>query len=180
MQKSLETLLNRYLQHRTPAGFLQLQEAVAALPDYDPYAGNYGKEASELFQEEKFEAVVETLISLMPNWFLNPGIHKLLSLAYHQLGQQESARLEYTLAIAFVEGILATGDGSEGRPYRVLHTADEYDVLEHLGKEPHRQSLVEKENRYYDRQECQDGPVWFDVTIPYSHLRKQLKTKDEG
>ncbi len=178
MQKSIETFLNRYLQTRTPDSFLQLQEAVAALPEYAPYTDNYGKRATELFQEERFEEVVETLLALMPNWFLNPGIHKLLSLAYHKLGHQESARLEYTLALAFQEGILSTGDGSEERPYRVLHTADEYDVLEHLGKQSHRQSLVDKGSRHYDRQDCPDGPVWFDITIPYSYLKKQFKSKD--
>lgn len=178
MQESIQAHLERYLQEQSPESFLQLRDAVAASSSYAPYSDSYVETAHSLLKQEKFEEAIDYLMSMMLNWFLNPGIHKLVSFASHKLSKSDDAQFEYTLAMLFLKGILSTGDGSETRPYLVLHIRDEYDVLEHLGKEPVRQSLVNKGNRHYDRQDCKDGSqIWFDVTTPHGYLERRFMSK---
>jgi len=178
MQQSIQDQLKRYIQERSPESYLKLREAIKASPEYVPYSGSYAEIARPMLEQGKYREVISYLQSMMPNWMLNPGIHKLLSFAYSKLGKNDAARSEYALASRLLEGILSTGDGSEERPYLVLHTTDEYDVLEHLGKESAGQSLVEKGDKRYDRQTCQDGfEIWFDITTPYSYLEKRLTSQ---
>ncbi len=175
MQGSIIIQLEHFFEKQSPENFINLREAVAASPDYAPYASNYMDKVYALLEQEQFEEAKNHLMTVMANWILNPGIHTLASFVFQKLGRDNDARFEYGVSQLFLEGILSTGDGSETRPYLVLHTADEYDVLAHFDRKSQKQALVEKEGRHYDRQECQDGSqIWFDITIPYEHLRRQV------
>lgn len=174
MEKSFEADLQRFLEKPSAGRFRNLRNAVSESPDYVPYSGDLAK-GDELLAEGHFEAAKSYLLSLMPNWILNPGIHRLLSFACYQLGQEQVAWFEYEMAMAMLDGILSTGDGSEARPYLVLHTDDEYDVLEHLETRSQGQALVQKGERYCDRHMCDDGSeIWFDVTVPFAHLQGRV------
>jgi hypothetical protein len=176
MPESVPILFDRYLSEPSAENYMHLRAAVAISSDYEPYT-NYKEQAYGLMEAGKFAEAVEYLIACMPNWFLNPGIHFLLSFIYHKLDQAEPSQAEMSMAMLFLEGILLTGDGSDEQPYLVLHTADEDDVLLHLNKEPKNQSLVEQRGKYFDRQLCADGSeVWFDVSTPYQYLQHQFKT----
>ncbi len=177
MVDAFKDRLNLYLSDPSPEHFRLLQEALAHAPEYQPYSDG-PREADQLLEQDQFTAARGQLVALMPNWFLNPGVHQRLSFVWHKLGDERSARFELQLSVILLEGILSTGDGSEDRPYRVLHTADEYDLLRHLNKQPKVQTLVERTERYFDRQECTDGTqLWFDITWPYSYLQKKFHTK---
>ena len=171
--------LERYLADPSPENFRTLQEALVQSPEYAPYSGE-PREVYPLIEQGQFKTAKDQLMALMPNWFLNPGVHKLLSFIAHKLDDEPAARFEFQLAMILLEGILSTGAGSEDRPYQVLHTADEYDLLEHLDKQSEHQSLVEKDGRHFDRQDCTDGTqLWFDITWPFSHLQQKLGEKRE-
>lgn len=175
MGEPVNVYLERFLREQTLETFMSLRDAMIQSPDYDPY-DHYQLEAHALLGEEEFEKVTEYLMSKMPGWILNPGIHKLLSFALHKLGDEERARMEFLLARAFLNGILSTGDGSEARPYLVSSVTDEYDVLEHLGKSLRQQSLVENEGRRCDRFDCEDGSqIWFDVSAPLACFERKIK-----
>jgi hypothetical protein len=148
---------------------MRLREAIAASPDYAPYADSPENVLSTV-GDCNYEEAKSALLSLMGGWLLNPGIHTTLAFAYHKLGDEVGAKLEFELGARCLEGILSTGTGEEASPYLVLHTADEYDVLEHLGKRSLNQALVTTEQRTaYDVHQCEDGTsVWFDVTTPYA------------
>ena len=176
MHEAVSLQLEYYLQDQSPENFRRLRKAVASSPDYAPYAEHYRGQVYPLIEAGQFEIARERLATLLPNWLLSPGIHALTSFVLHKLGQEEDALYEFGLGQAVMAGILTTGDGSEARPYLVLHTSDEYDVLAHLHKKSRRQSLAKKEERYYDCQECEDGShLWFDITTPYQHLQHQLQ-----
>jgi predicted Zn-dependent protease len=165
--------LKNYLKERSAARFLQLRDAVARSPSYAPYASRLDP-AHQLLDQGKFDEARQHLLSLLPNWLLNPGIHQLLSFVHHKLGEDRRAQFERAMAQAMLRGILSTGDGSAARPYLVLRTADEYDVLRHLGKRSRQQALVQEGERRYDRQDCDDGSeIWFDVTVQLAHLGAQ-------
>jgi hypothetical protein len=176
MSERVSEYLESFLQDPTFETFMPLRDAVIGSPEYDPY-DHYQSEAHELLGKGEFEKVAEYLLSKMPGWVLNPGIHKLLSFALHKLGDAERARLEFLLAKAFLNGILLTGDGSEEYPYLVTCVTDEYDVLEHLGKSLKQQSLVEKEDGRYDCLDCEDGSqIWFDVSVPLARFEREIKS----
>ncbi len=177
MPNSFKDRLNNYLADPSSEHFRLLQEALVHSPEYAPYSSE-PREVYPLLEQGQFQTAKEQLIALTPNWFLNASIHKLLSFVFHKLGDEQSARFEFQLATILLEGILSTGDGSEDRPYRVLHTADEYDILEHLAKQAKSQSLIEKASRHFDRQDCTDGTqLWFDITWPFSHLQRKFGVK---
>jgi hypothetical protein len=142
--------------------------------DYAPYARAL-HQANELVKEGKWAEARDLLLSVMANYLLSPGAHQLLAYAHHELGDEQAARFEQALAGTMMKGILSNGDGSAAQPYLVLHTADEYDVLRHLGKRPQEQGLVEAGTKRLDRQWCEDGSeIWFDVTVQLAHLQRQF------
>lgn len=171
MDASVHAAMRVYAEAQTPENFHRLRYAVAATSDYQPYSTS-PSQALAGKDHTDFAEATKTLLPLIGNWFLNPGIHQLLSFFHHKMGNAKSAELEFALSTYFINGILSTGDGSEERPYHVLHTADEYDILEHLGKKSSSQSLILKPpTTALDRQACEDGSVlWFDVSIPYGRL----------
>jgi hypothetical protein len=173
--ESVQPYFEHYLREPSLENFWLLRDAVALLPDYQPYE-DYRPTAYSLLAQEKFAEVAQYLMSKMPGWILNPGIHNLLAFLFHKSGDEDRARVEYVLAQLLLGTIISTGDGSEAHPYIVSSIADEYDVLEYLGKDLKLQALVEKGERRYDRLDCTDGSrIWFDITMPLSHLEKTFR-----
>jgi hypothetical protein len=174
MQESVRAELQRFLRAPSTEGFLRLRDAVMASPDYAPYS-NALHQANELLKQDEFAEARDHLVSVMGNYLLNPGAHRLLAYAHHKLGDEQVARFEHAVAAAMMKGILSTGDGTAAQPYLVLHTADEYDVLRHMGKQPQEQRLIEKGEKRLDQQRCEDGSeIWFDVTVQLTHLQRQF------
>jgi hypothetical protein len=178
MQASVINLLEKYLGERSPESFLRLREAVAGSPEYAPYTDSPNNVLSTVPAGD-YEKARSALLPLMSGWLLNPGIHTLLSVVFYKLGDEDGARVEFELGARCLEGILSTGTGEQASPYLVLHTADEYDVLEHLGKKSVTQGLVTTEQKtVYDVHKCEDGTsLWFDVTIPYTLMAEALERK---
>jgi hypothetical protein len=175
MQNSVLERLGKYLQEDTLENFLSLRKAVAESAAYDPYADDLDT-AEALLEQGQLEELAERLLSAMGNRILNPSAHMMASFVFRKLSDEQRADTELGLARVVLEGILSTGDGSQERPYLVLCTADEYDVLERLGKQVSQQSLVEKDGKHFDRHACQDGTeVWFDVTTQLSRLDQRRK-----
>lgn len=173
MKDALVADLQQYLVEPTPERFLDLRAAVAELPTFAPYSFSQ-RAIWPLFEEDRFEEAKSLLEAALPGWILNPGIHQMLSFAWHKLGQEDAAQYELAVAVALLNGILSTGDGSRDRPYLVLYPADEYDLLAYLEKRSTGQALEKLENKHYDCQTCDDGTeIWFDVSVPYAHLQKQ-------
>ena len=155
----------RYLQAQTLDNYLALRQLIVAAPNYAPYARAEEK-AQALLAQAQFQDVITALTTLMPGCFLSPGLHLLLAHAYRQLGDADAAGTETALAQAAIHGLLLTGDGSQARPYQVVHLSDEQDVLNYLGKQFIGQAMVERDGRQFDRLECADGSrFWFDINL---------------
>lgn len=172
----MRELLVRYLEEQTPESFLALRQSVLASPDYNPYSDEL-LEASELLDQGKFEGARERLHSMLGTWVLTPRVHFMLAFAHQKVGDRESAEMEEAIGALLLQGILSTGDGSEGAPYLVSRVADEYDALEYLDRPSRGQSLVGKEERRLDRHQCEDGScVWFDVTDQMAVLDRSFSS----
>jgi hypothetical protein len=172
MSESVKELFVQYLQSPSPETFERLRRAAAASPQYNPYSDGLSR-AGALVGEEKFQEALDLIESVMPCWIMNPGMHMLASFAHHKLGHEKEAECEAMFCRALIDGILATGDGSRARPYKVMYVRDEYDVLEHLGKKRNVQALV-GDGVPMDEMTCEDGTVlWFDISAPMAALGRR-------
>jgi hypothetical protein len=174
MQESIVTHLDRFIIEQSSENFSQLRDVVVSSPNYNPYSKEKNKVLS-LMEHGKFEESEKLLQLIMPNWILNPGIHKLLSFVLIRTGKERESLFENELSKVILNGILSTGDGNEKHPYCVVRLDDEYDVLQYFGKELHKQRLINKKGKHYDLLECEDrSNIWFDITIPYSYLNIKI------
>ena len=150
-----------------PSGekFLRLRDLVVAAPDYDFYSTGLD-ELADLVEEGIHDAVPDKLSELMPGWLLSPRAHLLAEHAARQTGNAEAADRERYVARACLNGLFASGDGTRAQPYRVTHVADEYDLLDALGKEAKSQRQIAGDDGVFDRIACGDGSeVWFDISL---------------
>jgi hypothetical protein len=171
---SLSDHVLHYLQAQTEENFLALRHEIAAVPGFSRYA-SYEAVGFALVEQQKLTEALAALKAMLPGSLLSPGLHNLLSIIHTRMNNEEEAGNESYLALAIMRSILATGDGSEARPYLALQISDEYDVLKVLGKESTAQSLLRRLDRVMDRHECTDESVlWFDVTTP--QVEKQPNT----
>ena len=71
-----------------------------------------------------------------------------------------------------VDGILATGDGSESRPFLVARMSDEADLLDAKFKtQIDSQGLIFRDDKRYDKILGKDGNTyWFDVSMPLDRV----------
>lgn len=162
-----------FLKDPTTENFLRVRELVLRHPAYAPY-GTDLEAAEKKLEAEDWQGFLDEGRALVPNYLLSPRFHLMRSFALKQIGDEESSEMEAAMCMVCVQGIRSTGDGSEGNPWLVLRTSDEYDVLQHLNHTPQKQALVRKEERALDRIECEGGDVfWFDVSDPFKKLNDE-------
>ncbi|MCB9894979.1 MAG: DUF4919 domain-containing protein [Planctomycetes bacterium] len=165
----------QFLKEPSYENYVRVRNLVLAHPAYDPY-GNQLNEAMQLLDKSDWAGFIDKGRELIPNFLLSPRFHLARSFALKQLGDEDSADMEAAMYVCCIEGIRSTGDGSEDKPWLVLRTLDEYDMLEQMGKKSAGQSLHSKDDRSLDRIQCEDGSAyWFDVTDAFKKLSDDLK-----
>lgn len=176
MHVSIWQLFDIHLRDQSINSFMQVRDALIASSDYKPYTSDKLK-IRHLVEQEQFQEALDYLLSVMGNWLLNPDAHELASYISYRLGQQDLAKLEYTVAQLCLKDILSTGDGSKDSPFLILHIDDEYDVLRYLNKKRENQTLFEADGRRYDVLTCEDSTtIWFDVTALSSCVERVRNT----
>ncbi|NLA28513.1 MAG: DUF4919 domain-containing protein, partial [Propionibacterium sp.] len=135
---------------------------VARSEDYDPdwLVGRIGQAAVASGQ---FEGLLRAINSVLPGVFLSPSAHFWLAQAYEGLSDQTGKERELAIAGLVTAKLLGSGDGTEGRPYRVLMIQDEYDIVAALGEVPHATQLVRSEGRVCDVVHCDEKSYWFEL-----------------
>lgn len=150
--------------------YLKLRTWLVGCEAYDPYNDNL-LDITQMVERQQFDRAAKALEESMPNLLLSPRAHALYAAIAAERGDEQRAEAERFVAELCVQGMLACGDGSRERPYPVLRTSDEYDVLEFLGKLPACQSLHHEGDRQLDRLETTDGQeLWFDLTDAYEKV----------
>lgn len=118
-----------------------------------------------MLDQEQYQDMLDRLDTLPPAKVLSPRVHFLAAEAADALGHTTDREMERCLFVVTLKGLLATGDGTSANPYLVCNSSDEHDILEALGCEASRQSIVENAGRMCEVVSCSDGrEVWFDVT----------------
>jgi len=156
--------LNSFLRERTLSRFLAARDAMITSSRFDPRS-TLLPDVFRLLARGHYREILSVTRDSMGNWLLNPGIHFIRSQALRELGDELRAAREADTGRALLGGLLLTGDGTPDRPYLVLRSADEYDVLGSMGRRCRAHQVVFRHGRAFDGLACEDGgDVWFDVT----------------
>ena len=113
----------------TSANLQAVRGLLAADRSYDPYSDDL-TQLNKLLHEGKNQEAIALAVKSQPNLLLSPQAHRLAAEAAKRIGDQNLAAAETAFADRCVEGILATGDGSESRPFLVARVSDEADLLD--------------------------------------------------
>lgn len=174
----MQELFTAFLQTPTLDTFSAVRSHIVAHEKYDGYSRELD-EMEEAYREKQFADVRKTFGEAMPNLLLSPGAHMLLSMAHHKEGDTQGADMEKFLCFCCLDGIQLTGDGTREKPYLVLRTSDEYDLLNSLGKSFAGQALVHDEEggKSFDLMTCDDGSeLWFDITDMMAAMARRLQS----
>ena len=166
-----------FLSNLTPDTFQAVRTLVVNHPKYDGYSQDL-RQMEDAYQQKRYADVKNTFAQAQPNLLLSPGAHLLLSLTLKDEGNAKGSEMERFICFRCVEGIKLTGDGTQEKPYLVLRTSDEYDMLNALGKQFASQHLIHGEHgKSYDKMLCADGSeVWFDITEMMAAMARRLNS----
>jgi len=168
----MKELFVTFLQSPDAYNYRQLFTAITESESYDPHSDPL-EEVGKLHSEGKTEEALEMLSEAFPNLLLSPTAHQIAGFLHHKLGNEDGANMEMMISRACLEGILASGDGTQESPFEVLRVSDEYDLLQFLEKEMESQSLTEVDGRHFDVMQCKDGSeYWFDISASMNKLRE--------
>ncbi len=170
----MQELFVAFLTNPTADSFRAIRNAIANHPNYDGYSQDL-RDMEDAFQQKRFADVKNAFAKAQPNLLLSPGAHLLLSITLREEGNQKSSEMERFICFRCIEGIQSTGDGTQEKPYLVLRTSDEYDVLSALGKQFAKQALVHDKGKSYDKMTCADGTeLWFDITEMMAAMARRM------
>lgn len=132
----------------------------------------------EAVREGEHELALATLRTGMPSLLLSLRAYRIACVAAREISDPdlEIYRLAYDSCLC---GLKATGDGSSAKPFRAVYVSDEYELLDSIGIQVEKQSLVQRSFKTYDVVEAKSGRVfWFDVThlVPAAKAKKPSRT----
>src|SRR3954451_13572853 len=127
----MQEIFVAFLSNPTLDTFRAVREIVVKAANYDGYSHDFRK-MEEAYQQKRFADVKSAFAQAQPNLLLSPGAHLLLSMTLKEEGNAKGSEMERFICFRCVEGIKLTGDGTQGKPYLVLRTSDEYDMLSTL------------------------------------------------
>jgi hypothetical protein len=163
------------IESPTRENYLRIRQMILDHETYQPYSEDLF-DIGDLVEKGEYRKAQDALAAGMPNLLLSPRAHIFLSVIARESGSEDGAKMEGHVACACAEGIMATGDGSEEKPYLVVRTSDEYDLLEYLDMEMTGQSLKHENDKHFDVLTTKDGrEVWFDITEAYEKMGGEME-----
>jgi tetratricopeptide (TPR) repeat protein len=155
-----------FIEKPTAVNLQKVRGLLVADHAYDPYSDDL-TQLKNLLHAGKNGEVLALLAKSLPNLLLSPQAHGLAAEAARRSGDENRAAQETAFAVRCTEGILATGDGSEARPFLAARLSDEADLLgAKFATEIAARGLVFHDDQRYDRVAGKDGSVyWFDVSM---------------
>jgi len=165
----------KLIESPTQENYLRIRQMILDDETYQPYSQDLS-DIGDLVEKGEYQKAQDTLAAGMPNLLLSPRAHIFLSIIARESGSEDGSKMEGHVACACADGIMATGDGSEEKPYIVVRTSDEYDLLEYLDLEMQGQRLTHKDAKHYDVLTPKDGKeVWFDITAAYEKMGGEME-----
>ncbi|MGO9110451.1 MAG: tetratricopeptide repeat protein [Thermoguttaceae bacterium] len=167
---NMQAAFSALMEKPTTANLQAVRGLLGADRTYAPYSDDL-TQLNKLLHEGKDREVIALFVKSQPNLLLCPLAHRLAAEAAAKIGDKNSAAAEMVFATRCVDGILASGDGSESRPFLIARLSDEGDVLKAaFNTRIQSQGLVFHGDLRHDRVIADDGNTyWFDVSMPVDH-----------
>lgn len=122
-------------------------------------------EVQRRVEEGDAEAAGALAKEMFPAGLLSLRLHRLAGQAALDGADLKRAELHRFTYEALCSAILATGNGTRGRPLLITYASDAAELLAARGLEVQSQSLIEEQGRRYDVHLCrEEREFWFDVT----------------
>ena len=170
----MKEAFDTFLTNTSLDTYFALRDLVTEHPRFQPYSDEL-KQLNALCEERRFEEMQNLLPAMLPNCLLSPSFHVFAGISSRELGDENAAEAESVVARKLLETLLATGDGTKDRPFHIIRVEDEYDVMAAKGLDVAEQELHQEDGRYLDAlSDATGAEVWFDVTIPRSHLDRTM------
>lgn len=139
----------------------RLLASVASTPNFSRTT-DWITRADELSRAERWDDLSRWITDLMPGVLMTPAAHAMLAQAYEGIYKTDESQRERFYASVAIQAIEESGSGTEADPWHVLHVADEYAFLRHLGLQPVGQEALGTPDNIVDVIECDDSSVrWF-------------------
>jgi hypothetical protein len=131
------------------------------------------------------EGALKSANEIIQHNMAEPEGHLLALVVFQKQGRQEDAAFQHKIVDAYVQSILASGDGkSSATAFFVVNVSEEYfylNILMGVGL-PESQSLIVKDGHSYDLLKVKDSDgkeqeIWFNVDTSMNAIRDAL---DEG
>jgi tetratricopeptide (TPR) repeat protein len=166
---NMASAVSALLEKPTSANLQAVRAILVADRAYNPYSDDLTR-LNKLFQAGKNQEVIELLVKSQPNLLLSPRAHRLAAEAAQRIGDKNVAATESVFATRCLDGILATGDGSESRPFLIARPSDEADLLDARFKTRiASQGLIFRDDMKHDKIIGKDGQTyWFDVSMLFN------------
>ena len=159
-------LFENFLKDPSGENFKATRAELMKTPGYDFFSNEIAA-LDELAVDEDFHGILKRAAAMIPAWLLSPSLHLYLSEAFHEAGDRKHAEKEEQAAKACLRGMSKSGDGSKERPYLVMHEADEYDLIEAMGKEDEEHTRLSSHVPPLDKIRCEDGSeYYFEIGTP--------------
>jgi len=166
-----------------------LRMAYAATPGYRPYDTDiprWEREMAGAYESKDFPKMREVAERILGRRYVDADGHMGLAVARLEMGDSAGAERHFRLAGALLSSIGEGGGRTADSPMRVISTSEEYSFLRAGGLTRKRQSLSECRGAPCDRMEVADARtgetlvLYFDVSLPMSHLRSQMNGGEQG
>ena len=179
-----ETLVARVKSGDQNVDFKALRIAYTETSHYNPYGGdNDARQAMFAALESKqFEKAIEHAMAQLDKNYVDIDAHFICRIAYREMKNMERYRDHHLITKGLIDSILGSGDGmAPETAFIVIDTREEYIILNVLGFNTQKQSLIESNGHRYDRMEVTDlktnqkVELYFNVDLPYNWLSKKMK-----
>ncbi len=177
-------LLDRVRAGEPDVDYQRMRLAYALTPDYAPYDIDPKKQKHRmfdlLFQLQNPEAALLVADSVLAARYVDPDGQYGAGVAHDMLGHADQAALHFALFEGLVDSILRTAEGTQEDPFIVIATDEAYTLIGVLGLENRSQSLMSCNGapcdllELHDPSDGADLKFYFDVSIPFGHMRRQL------
>lgn len=137
------------------------------------------------YKNGDFEAALKNANEIMNHNMAEPEGHLLAMMALQKLGRNQDAAFEHKVVEAYLQSIMASGDGkSADTAYFVVDEGEEYfflNIVMDVGL-PSSQSLVNKNGHSFDLLKIKDKDgkeqeLWFNVDTSMNRLKEALGQK---
>jgi len=172
----MERELTRFLEEPTQRNYfaaraaaLRISPRLVALTDMH--------EIEQLVLAADLTRALDRLESLPPAAALSPRVHFLAAQIADEMHDVAGVELERFLFVVCLQALLATGDGSETSPYKILQTTDQQDVLTSLHATAVKHTLLPRGAMTLEvAVDAAGRQIWFDVTglMPARKIRRRV------